>query len=131
MNNDITLKSKVYKWISSEQDKGSLRRSVTDGAALPHIWTIKHSDSTDRTTKLPVKVRTSKLAMSHLDTGGVNPSPVPIQVTMTVVHGVGLYQPSQAAIELAVDSKIQAYVGTGADASAQDLTDEVFVGGEQ
>jgi hypothetical protein len=48
-----------------------------------------------------------------------------------VQHGIGLYQPSTASIELAVDTLVQALTGTAADASALDLADEIFVGKEQ
>jgi hypothetical protein len=130
MNADITLKAKAYKQVYSDKAE-SVRRSTTDGAVLPHTLRVAHSDAVDGTTKSPVKRHLVRLDMSHLDTGGVNPSPIPVTAYMVVQHGIGLYQPSQTAIELAVDSVIQALSGTGADASALDLTDEIFVNQEQ
>lgn len=130
MNADITVKAKSYKTIYSDKN-GSLRRSITDGATLPHELKIAHTEATDSRTKIPTTRSLMRLDMTHLDTGGVNPSPLPVSVQIVVVKGKGLYQPSQTAIELAVDSVIQALTGTGADASALDLTDEIFVAGEQ
>jgi hypothetical protein len=130
MNADITLKAKVYKQVYSDQ-AGSLRRSTTDGAALPHTMRIAHTNAVDSKTKVPTIRSLTRVDMSHLDTGGINPSPLPVSVQLVVVKGTGLYAPTQAAIELCVDTLIQALSGTGADASALDLTDEIFVNGEQ
>jgi len=130
MNADITLKSKAYKLIYSDAN-GSLRRSITDGATLPHTMEIAHQDATDGATKLPVTRSKFAVNMSYLDTGGVNPSPIPVRVQIVVVAGKGVYQPSQTAIELCVDTAIQALTGTGADASALDLADEIFANHEQ
>jgi hypothetical protein len=130
MNANITLKSKVYNQVYSDK-AGSLRRSITDGAALPHELRISHTDAVDSKTKLEVKRSVMRVDMTHLDTGGVNPAPVPVTAYLVVQHGVGTNQPSTASIELAVDTLIQALTGTGADASALDLADEVFAGKEQ
>lgn len=130
MNADITLKSKVYKQNYSDK-AGSLRTSTTDGAALPHTVKIAHTDAVDSKSKLPIKRSLFRVDMSHLDTGGVNPSALPVSVQVVVQRGTGLYQPTQTAIELAVDTMIQALTGTAADASALDLTDEIFVNMEQ
>lgn len=130
MNADVTLKSKVYKLLYSDK-AGSERKSITDGATLPHKLRIAHSDATDSATKLPIQRSLVRVDMTHLDTGGVNPSPVPVSAYIVVQHGTGLYQPSTASVELAVDTLIQALTGTGADASALDLTDEIFVNKEQ
>jgi hypothetical protein len=130
MNADITLKSKVYKLQFS--DKGeSQRKSVTDGATLPHKIKIAHSDATDSATKQPIRRHLMRVDMTHVDTGGINPAPVPVTAYMVVQHGTGTNQPASAAIELAVDTLIQALTGTAADASALDLTDEIFVNEEQ
>lgn len=130
MNADITLKAKVYKLNYSDKS-GSLRTSTTDGAALPHTVKIAHSDAVDSKTKLPMKRSLFRVDMTHLDTGGVNPSPLPVSVQIVVQKGTGLYAPSLTAIELAVDSAIQALTGTAADGSALDLADEIFVNLEQ
>jgi hypothetical protein len=130
MNADITLKGKVFKLLYSDL-AGSVRRSITDGATLPHTMKIAHTQATDSATKLPVSRSQFRVEMTVLDTGGVNPSPIPVTAYMIVQHGKGLYQPSQAAIELAVDVLVQALTGTAADASALDLADEVFVNKEQ
>jgi hypothetical protein len=130
MNADITVKAKAYSLLYSDKTE-SKRRSVTDGATLPHYITISHVDAIDRKTKLPVKRSTLRIDMSHLDTGNVNPSPVPVTASLVVIQGQGLYQPTTTAIELVVDSLIQMLSGTGADASALDLTDEVFAGLQQ
>jgi hypothetical protein len=130
MNADITLKAKVYKLLYSDKTE-SIRKSITDGAILPHTLRIAHSDATDSSTKLPIKRSLVRVDMTHVDTGGTNPSPVPVSAYVVVQHGTGLYQPTQAAIELAVDTLIQGLTGTGADASALDLTDEIFVNKEQ
>lgn len=130
MNADITLKSKVYKQVYSDK-AGSLRKSTTDGAALPHQLRIAHTEAVDNKTKIPVVRSLMRLDMTHLDTGGVNPSPLPVSVQIVVVKGTGIYAPTQAAIELAVDSLVQALTGTAADASALDLADEIYVNGEQ
>lgn len=130
MNADITLKGKAY--VQNYSDKaGSLRTSITDGAALPHTIRIAHTDGIDSKTKLPITRSLFRVDMSHLDTGGVNPSPLPVSVQVVVQKGKGLYQPSTATIELAVDSAVQAFTGTGADASALDLADEIFAGNQQ
>lgn len=130
MNADITLKSKVYKQVYSDK-AGSFRKSVTDGAALPHTLRIAHTDTINSKTKVATRRSLCRLDMTHLDTGGVNPSPQPVSVQLVVEKGTGVYAPTQAAIELAVDSVIQALTGTGADASALDLADEIFVNEEQ
>lgn len=130
MNADITLKAKVYKQVYSDK-AGSLRKCTTDGAALPHQIRIAHTEATDNKTKVPTIRSLMRVDMSHLDTGGVNPSPLPVSVQLVVVKGTGIYAPTQAAIELAVDSLIQALTGVTADASALDLADEIFVNGEQ
>jgi len=130
MNADITLKGKVYKQVYSDK-AGSLRRSITDGTTLPHEISIAHQDATDSKSKLPVKRSKMALSYSHKDTGGVNPSPVPVLAQLVVQHGTGLYQPTQADIEFAVDSLVQALTGTAADASALDLADEIFASKEQ
>lgn len=130
MNADITLKSKAYKQVYSDK-AGSLRRSTTDGATLPHTIRIAHSDAIDSRTKVPTRRSLMRVDMTHLDTGGVNPSPLPVSVQIVVVKGKDSYAPSQASIELAVDTAIQALTGTAADASALDLTDEIFVNEEQ
>lgn len=130
MNADITLKSKVYKMVYSDK-AGSLRRSITDGAAKPHELRIAHSEATDSVSKQPVARRLLRVDMTHLDTGGINPSPVKVSAYMVVQHGLGIYQPTTADIELAVDTLVQALAGTGADASALDLADEIFAAGEQ
>lgn len=130
MNADITLKSKVYKLLYSDKAE-SVRKSITDGAILPHTIRIAHSEAVDSATKLPVKRSLMRVDMTHVDTGGVNPAPTTVSAYLVVQHGIGLNQPSQAAIELAVDTLIQALTGTGADASALDLTDEIFVAKEQ
>jgi hypothetical protein len=130
MTNDITLKGKVYNWQFSTE-AGSQRKSITDGATLPHTIKIAHSDATDSATKLPIKRSLFRVDMTHVDTGGVNPAPVPVSAYLVVQHGTGLYQPTTAAIELAVDTVVQAMTGTGADASALDLADEIFAGKQQ
>lgn len=130
MNADITLKGKAYKLIYSDK-LGSLRKSVTDGAALPHTMRIAHTDAVNSKTKVLTRRSLSRIDMTHLDTGGVNPSPQPVSVQLVVEKGVGLYAPTLTAIELAVDSLMQMYSSTAADASALDLTDEVFVNEEQ
>jgi len=130
MNANLTVKAKVYNQVYSDKTE-SLRRSVTDGATLPHTMKIAHSDATDSATKLPIKRHLFRIDMTHLDTGAVNPSPVPVTAYMVVQHGVGLYQPTSTAIELVVDSVCQALVSTAADASALDLADEIFVSQEQ
>lgn len=132
MNPDITLKGKVYsQQYSGTNVTGSQRRSITDGAALPHTIRIAHQDAIDSKTKIATRRSLFRLDYSHLDTGGVNPSPLPVSVQLVVVKGKGIYAPSQATIEAAVDSVIQALTGTAADASALDLTDEIFVGEQQ
>jgi hypothetical protein len=130
MNPDITLKGKAYKQVYSDK-AGSLRKSITDGAALPHYLRIAHSDMVDSKTKIAARRHLFRVDMTHVDTGAVNPSPLQVSAQLVVVTGTGVYQPTQAAIELAVDTLIQALTGTGADASALDLTDEVFVNEEQ
>jgi hypothetical protein len=130
MNADITLKGKVYKLLFSDKTE-SQRKSITDGATLPHTIKIAHSDATDSATKQPIKRSLFRVDMTHVDTGGVNPSAVPVTAYLVVQHGTGLFQPSLAAIELAVDTVVQAMTGTAADASALDLADEVFVNKEQ
>jgi hypothetical protein len=130
MTNDITLKAKAYEWLYSSE-LGSARRSITDGAVLPHDLKISHIDVTDGKTKLAMRQSKMFLAMSHLDTGGVNPAAAPITVQVTVRKGVGVNAPSTVAIELAIDSVVQALTGTGADASALDLADDIFANEEQ
>lgn len=130
MNADISLKSKSYKLQYSDK-LGSLRRSTTDGAALPHELRISHVESVDPKTKLPIIRSVVRIDLSHVDTGGVNPAALPVTAYMVVQQGRGVNQPNQTAIELAVDSVIQALTGTGADASALDLADEIFVNREQ
>lgn len=130
MNADITVKAKSYKQLYSDQ-AGSLRRSVTDGAHMPHTIRIAHQDAIDSRTKVPTRRSLVRVDMTHLDTGGVNPSPLPVSVQIVVVKGKETYAPTSAAIELAVDSAVQMLAGTGADASALDLVDEIFVNEEQ
>jgi len=130
MNANITLKSKVYNQVYADKG-GSLRRSITDGATLPHELRIAHSDGVDSKSKLAIKRSLFRIDMTHLDTGGINPSPIPVTCYMVVQHGVGTFQPSTTAIELAVDSVCQALVSTAADGSALDLADDVFAAKEQ
>lgn len=130
MNANYTIKGKVFNQIYSDKAE-SLRRSVTDGATLPHFMRIAHSQGTDKATKLPILSDLLEFKMSHLDTGGVNPSPIPLIVRVTVVHGTGLYQPSTPSIQLACDCAIQTISSTAADASAQSLRDNIFVTKEQ
>jgi len=130
MNANITLKSKVYNQIYSDK-AGSLRRSITDGATSPHTLRIAHTDGIDSATKIATRRSLMRLDMTHTDTGAVNPSPLPVSVQVVVVKGTGVYAPTQAAIELAIDSVVQALTGTSADASALDLADEVFANEEQ
>lgn len=130
MNPDITLKSKVYKMLYSDK-VGSMRKSITDGAALPHTIRIAHQDATDSKTKVPTRRSLIRVDMTHLDTGAVNPSPLPVSAQLVLVKGTGVWAPTQAQIELCVDTLIQALTGTAADASALDLTDEIFVNEEQ
>lgn len=130
MNADITLKGKAYKQVYSDK-AGSLRRSITDGAALPHTIRVAHTDMIDSKTKSSARRSLMRVDMTHLDTGGVNPAPLQVSAQLVVVKGTGTNQPTQAAVELAVDTLIQALTGTGADASALDLADEIFVNEEQ
>jgi hypothetical protein len=48
-----------------------------------------------------------------------------------VQHGTGTYQPTTAAIQLAIASLVQIVSGTAADASALGLDDDIFVNKEQ
>jgi hypothetical protein len=130
MNNNIALKSKSYDLVYSDMSK-SLRRSITDGNAFPHSLEIGHQDVVDGKTKLPMRQSRLYLAMTHVDTGGTNPAAAPLTVQITVRKGTGLNAPTTAAIELAVDSVIQALAGTGADASALDLADDIFASEQQ
>jgi hypothetical protein len=130
MNNDITLKSKAYEWQFSSA-AGSSRKSITDGAAFPHTLQINHIDVKDGVTKLPMRQSKMFLAMTHKDTGGVNPAAAPLTVQVTVRKGTGVNAPTTADIELAVDTVVQALAGTGADGSALDLADDIFANEEQ
>lgn len=130
MNDNITLKAKVYNRVYSDK-AGSLRRSLTDGAALPHTIKVAHTEIVDSVSKLKLARSLVRIDMSHLDTGGVNPAATPVTAYMVVTHGTGINQPTTAAIELAVDSLCQAMVGTGADASALDLAAIFFANKEQ
>jgi hypothetical protein len=98
---------------------------------LPHTLRIAHQDAIDSRTKVATRRSLMRVDMTHLDTGGVNPSPLQVSVQLVVVKGKDTYAPSQTAIELAVDTLIQALTGTAADASALDLADEIFVNEEQ
>jgi len=130
MNADITVKAKVYKLLFSDQ-AGSQRKSVTDGATLPHTLKIAHSDAIDSATKLPIKRSLMRVDMTHVDTGGVNPAPIPVSAYIVVQHGTGTGQPSTAAVQLAIASLVQILSGTGADGSALGLDDDIFVNKEQ
>jgi hypothetical protein len=130
MNANITLAGKVYNQVYSDK-AGSLRKCVTDGAAFMHTVRIAHTDAIDSKTKVPTRRSLFRLDMTHVDTGGTNPAPLPVSAQLVVVKGTGLYAPSSAAIQAVVDSVIQALTGTGADASALDLNDEIFVNEEQ
>lgn len=130
MNNDITLKGKTYALQFSDKT-GSQRRSTTDGAHLPHLVRIAHMDAVDSATKLPVKRSKSQVVFSYLDTGAVNPSPIPVTVTLTVVRATGIYQPSASVVQNAIGSLIQMLNGTSADAASLNLLTNIHVNEEQ
>lgn len=130
MNADITVKAKVYKLVYSDK-AGSLRRSTTDGAPLPHTIRIAHTDAVDSKTKVPNVRSLIRVDMTHVDTGGVNPSPLPVSVQLVLVAGKDTYAPTSAAILLAVDSMRQILASTAADASALDLATTIGVNKEQ
>lgn len=130
MNADLTIHGKVYKQVYSDK-AGSLRRSTTDGAALPHTLRIAHMDAIDGKTKIATRRSLMRFDMSHLDTGGVNPSPLPVSIQVIVTKGTGTYQPSAVAIAMVCNSMVQALATTAADASALDLDDEIFLNEEQ
>lgn len=130
MNADITVKAKVYKQVYSDK-AGSLRRSTTDGATLPHTIRIAHTDAVDSKTKVPNTRTLVRIDMSHLDTGGINPSPFPVSAQLVLVKGKETFAPSSTAILLALDSMRQILASTAADASALDLATTIGVNQEQ
>jgi len=131
MTNDITVMSKAYKWVYSDANGGSLRRSTTDGATLPHTLKVAHVDAIDSKTKVPCRRSTVRFDLTHVDTGGANPSPLPVSAYMVLVKGKGVYAPSTASIQLAINSLIQLLSQTAADASALALRDAIGVNEEQ
>jgi len=130
MTSDITVKGKAYALVYSDK-AGSLRRSTTDGATLPHTIRIAHTDAVDSATKIATRRSLLRVDMTHLDTGGVNPSPLPVSVQVVVVKGKGSYSPSSTAILLALDSAIQFLSTTAADGSALGLRSTYSVNEEQ
>jgi len=121
---------KAYKSIFNDADK-SVRRSTTDGATLPHLITISHTDAVDSKTKVSCRRSTMRVDLTHVDTGGVNPSPLPVSCYVVLVKGKGVYAPSTTAIQLAINSLVQLLAQTAADASALALRDPFGVNEEQ
>lgn len=130
MNADITLCGKVYKLVYSDK-AGSLRRSITDGAALPHTMKIAHTETINSRSKIPTMRSLCRLDMTHKDTAGVNPSPQPVSVQLVVEKGLGVFAPTITDVELVVDSLIALLSTTAANAEALDQTDEIFANLEQ
>lgn len=130
MNADLTLKGKAYKLQYSDK-AGSVRRSTTDGATLPHVMSIKHSSAVSSATKVAINRTLVRIDMSHLLSDGVSPGPEPVSAYMVVQHATGLNAPTTAAIQTAVQSLIQALTGTVADGSALNLLDAICVNKEQ
>jgi len=131
MNNDITIESKAYAWQFSDKVAGSQRRSVTDGAARPHVMTIAHQTGKSSVTGLPVNRSKLRFDFTCLDTGGVNPSSEPLTVTLTMQKGMGINAPSSADITLAYDTIRQVLATTSADASGLNLGSNIFATQEQ
>jgi len=131
MTPDITLMGKSFKWIASLQNGGSLRRSTTDGATLPHTIKINHTDAVDSATKVACRRSQFRVDVTHLDTGGVSPSPLPCTAYVVFVKGKGMYGPSSATIQLTLNMLIQALSQTAADASALALRDLFGINEEQ
>lgn len=130
MNNDLTIKGKAFNLVYSDQ-KGSLRRSTTDGATRPHTLKIAHQDSVDSATKVPTIRSSTRFDYTHLDTGGVNPSPKPVTCYMVLEQGKGQYAPSSADIQMVISMLVQVLSSTAADASALNLANNIGVNKEQ
>jgi hypothetical protein len=126
MNNNITVKAKDYVLAYSDKT-GSLRTSATDGNAFPHSIQVAHIDVIDAKSKLPAKQSKLVVSMSHKDTGGVNPAGIPVTVQLTVRHGTGINAPTNTELLLAIDSMRQILAATSADASALNLSSDIFV----
>jgi len=126
MNSNITVKGKAY--VENFRDESRSRRtSITDGNAFPHTIEVAHQQLTDGKTKLPMVQSKLFVAMSHKDTGGVNPAAAPVSVQLTVRKGTGVNAPTTAELLLAIDSVRQILASTAADASALDQSTDLFV----
>jgi hypothetical protein len=125
MNNDITVSTKSFKWIYSNET-GSLRRETSRGANLPTEILIKHQPYVDSKTK-----KSGRRTLVRID----------YYMTMTdgKVEPVSYYcvlaRPTDPLVTGAIIQALQAFMtnllhGT-TNTDGLDLQEEILVNGEQ
>lgn len=127
MNADITLKTRAFNLIYSDKTE-SLRRNTTDGAAEPYELRIAHTPYTDKATGVAGTRSVLRLDVHKV----IDESTKPLVGSAYMV----VVRPHHAEFTTEVVTDMvaiicQALVGTGADANALGLDEEIFVNNEQ